>query len=95
MDLPDDLAGSLAQFTIDYIEMPPRRKAVLSVQIPEGVVIVFDPVTLGRQIIAAKGESTRDRQYRTAGGRSFWGPNGTCRNACEHVGAPQLGERLG
>jgi hypothetical protein len=35
---------------------------VPSVQIPEGFVIVFDPVTHGRQIIAVNGESTRDRQ---------------------------------
>jgi hypothetical protein len=62
MDLPDDLAPSLAEFTIDSIEVPPGGKAVLSVQIPEGFVIVFDPVTHGRQIIAVKGEPTRDRQ---------------------------------
>jgi len=62
MDLPGDLAASLAEFTIDSIEVPPGAKAVLSVQIPEGFVIVFDPVTHGRQIIAVKGEPTRDRQ---------------------------------
>jgi hypothetical protein len=62
MDLPDDLAASLAEFTIDSIEVPPSAKAVLSVQIPEGFAIVFDPVTHGRQIIAVKGEPTRDRQ---------------------------------
>src|SRR5215831_15996432 len=62
MDLPGDLAASLAEFTIDSIEVPPSAKAVLSVQIPEGFVIVFDPVTHGRQIIAVEGEPTRDRQ---------------------------------
>src|ERR1700756_5603624 len=62
MDLPEDLAASLAGFTIDSIEVPPGAKAVLSVQIPEGFVIVFDPVTHGRQIIAVKGEPTRDKQ---------------------------------
>ena len=62
MDLPDDLAASLAEFTINFIEVPPATKAVLSVQLPEGVVIVFDPVTHGRQIIGVKGEPTRDRQ---------------------------------
>jgi class 3 adenylate cyclase len=62
MDLPDELAASLAEFTIDSIEIPPASKAVLSVQLPEGVVIVFDPVTHGRQIITVKGEPTRDRQ---------------------------------
>jgi class 3 adenylate cyclase len=62
MDLPNDLAASLAEFTIDSIEVPPGAKAVLSVQVPEGFVIVFDPVTHGRQIIAVKGEPTRDKQ---------------------------------
>jgi len=62
MDLSDDLAASLAKFTIDSIEVPPGAKAVLSVQIPEGFVIVFDPVTHSRQTIAVKGEPTRDRQ---------------------------------
>jgi class 3 adenylate cyclase len=62
MDLPDDLAASLGEFTIDSIDVPPAGKAVLSVQLPEGFVIVFDPVTHGRQIIAVKGEPIRDRQ---------------------------------
>src|SRR3974390_3242642 len=62
MDVADDVATSLGEFTIDSIEVPPGAKAVLSVQIPEGFVIVFDPVTHSRQIIAVKGESTRDRQ---------------------------------
>ena len=62
MDLPDDLAASLAEFTIDSIEVPPAAKAVLSAQLPEGVVIAFDAVTHTRQIIAVKGEPTRDKQ---------------------------------
>jgi class 3 adenylate cyclase len=35
---------------------------VLSIPLPEGYVIVFDPVTHSRQIIAVKGEPTRERQ---------------------------------
>jgi len=62
MDLPENLEASLAEFTIDSIELPPAAKGVLSVQLPQGFVIVFDPVTHGRQIIAVKGEPTRDRQ---------------------------------
>jgi class 3 adenylate cyclase len=62
MDLPDDLAASLAEFTIDSLEVPSGAKALLSVQLPEGFVVVFDPVTHSRQIIAVKGEPTRDRQ---------------------------------
>ena len=62
MDLPENLEESLAEFTIDSIELPPGAKGVLSIQLPEGYVIVFDPVTHSRQIIAVKGEPTRDRQ---------------------------------
>jgi class 3 adenylate cyclase len=61
-DLPEDLEGALAEFTIESIELPPDGKAVLSVQLPEGFIIVFDPVTHGRQIIEVKGEPIRERQ---------------------------------
>ncbi len=38
---------------------------MLSVQLPSGFVIVFDPVTHGRQLIEVKGEPTRERQTLT------------------------------
>jgi class 3 adenylate cyclase len=62
VDLPDNLGDSLAEFTIDSIELPPGQKAVLSVQLPDDFVIVFDPVTHGTQFIGVKGEPTRERQ---------------------------------
>ncbi|HML08074.1 MAG TPA: adenylate/guanylate cyclase domain-containing protein [Xanthobacteraceae bacterium] len=62
VDLPEMLGDSLAEFTIDSIELPPGEKAVLSVQLPSDFVIVFDPVTHGTQFIDVKGEPTRERQ---------------------------------
>src|SRR5579862_1842279 len=62
VDLPETLADSLAGFTIDSIELPPGEKAVLSVQLPNELVIVFDPVTHGTQFLEVKGEPTRERQ---------------------------------
>jgi class 3 adenylate cyclase len=62
MDLPENLEESLAKFTLDSIELPPGAKGVLSIPLPEGYMIVFDPVTHSRQIIAVKGEPTRERQ---------------------------------
>jgi class 3 adenylate cyclase len=62
MDLPENLEESLAEFTLDSIELPPGSKGVLSIPLPEGYMIVFDPVTHSRQIIAVKGEPTRERQ---------------------------------
>src|SRR6202163_3464513 len=41
VDLPETLGDSLAEFTIDSIELPPGGKAVLSVQLPSDFVIAF------------------------------------------------------
>jgi class 3 adenylate cyclase len=62
VDLPENLGDSLAEFTVDSIELPPGGKAVLSVQLPNDFVIVFDPVTHGTQFLDIKGEPTRERQ---------------------------------
>ncbi|MGA2895361.1 MAG: DUF5939 domain-containing protein, partial [Xanthobacteraceae bacterium] len=62
VDLPEDLGDSLAEFTVDSIELAPGEKAVLSVQLPNEFVIAFDPVTHGTQFIDVKGEPTRERQ---------------------------------
>jgi class 3 adenylate cyclase len=62
VDLPENLDDSLAEFTIESIELPPGARAVLSVQLPSDFVIVFDPVTHGTQFLDIKGEPTRERQ---------------------------------
>jgi class 3 adenylate cyclase len=77
VDLPDTLAESLAEFTVDSIEMPPGEKAVLSVRLPNEFVIVFDPVTHGTQFIDVKGEPTRERQALTMVFNNVKAPVGT------------------
>src|SRR5579863_9350513 len=62
VDLPETLDKSLAEFTIDSIELPPGGRAVLSVQLPNDFVIAFDPVTHGTQFLDVKGEPTHERQ---------------------------------
>jgi class 3 adenylate cyclase len=62
VDLPDDLEEIFETVSIDSIELPPGEKAVLSVQLPDKFVIVFDPVTHSTQFLDVKGEPTRDRQ---------------------------------
>ena len=62
VDLPETLDKSLAEFTVDSIELPPGERAVLSVQLPNDFVIAFDPVTHGTQFIDIKGEPTQERQ---------------------------------
>jgi class 3 adenylate cyclase len=64
IDLPDDaeLKRLLEEITLESIELPPGEKALISVQLPEKFIIVFDPVTHGTQFIDVKGEPTRERQ---------------------------------
>ena len=76
-----DARGSLAEFTIETIELPPGEKAVLSVQLPNDFVIVFDPVTHGAQFIDVKGEPTRERQNAVDGVQQGQTPVGDDRAA--------------
>jgi class 3 adenylate cyclase len=62
VDLPETLGDSLAEFTIDSIELLPGERAVLSLELPKDFVILFDPVTHASQFIDVKGEPTRERQ---------------------------------
>jgi hypothetical protein len=62
VDLPETLGDSIAEFTVDSIDLPPGERAVLSVELPNDFVILFDPVTHGSQFIDVKGEPTRERQ---------------------------------
>jgi Family of unknown function (DUF5939) len=77
VDLPDTFGDSLAEFTIDSIELPPGEKAVLSVQLPNDFVIVSDPVTHGTQFIDVKGEPTHERQALTMVFNNVKAPVGT------------------
>ncbi len=77
IDLPDSLAETLAEFTIESIELPPGEKAVLSVQLPNDFVIVFDPVTHAAQFIDVQGEPTRERQSLTMVLNAVKAPVGT------------------
>src|SRR5262249_10296266 len=64
IDLPDDetLAGVLDEVTLEAVELPVGEKAILSLTLPPGTIIVFDPVTHSAQFIEVKGEPTRERQ---------------------------------
>ena len=63
-DLPDDetLAKLIKEITLDTVELPAGEKVVLSLQLPEAFVIVFDPVVHMSQFIEVKGEPTRKHQ---------------------------------
>jgi len=64
MDLPsqETLARVMEEVTLETVELPPGDKAILSLALPTGLAIVFDPVTHCAQFIEVKGEATRERQ---------------------------------
>src|SRR5262249_18091873 len=51
IDLPADLEKLLREVTLDSIDLPPGERASLSLRLPEGTVIVFDPVTHTAQFL--------------------------------------------
>jgi len=67
IDLPPHatLAKVMEEVTLENVELPPGDKAILSLALPLGLAIVFDPVTHCAQFIEAKGEITRERQSLT------------------------------
>src|SRR5467141_3537868 len=62
MDLPADLEKLLAEVTLETVDLPPGERAILSLQVPEGTLIVFDPVTHTAQFLDVSGEETSERQ---------------------------------
>jgi class 3 adenylate cyclase len=64
VDLPDDeaLAKWFKETTLDAVELSAGEKVVLSLQLPEGYVIVFDPVLHMSQHIEVTGEPARESQ---------------------------------
>src|SRR5256886_260541 len=64
VDLPDDetLAKWIKETTLDSLELSAGEKAVLSLQLPEGYVIVFDPVLHMSQHIEMTGKPARESQ---------------------------------
>jgi class 3 adenylate cyclase len=62
IDLPADLEKLLAEVTLEIVDLPPGERAILSLQLPKGTVIVFDPVTHTAQFLDVSGEEASERQ---------------------------------
>lgn len=63
-DIPAEGFDALVQeVVLDFVELPAGDKAVLSLQLPEAFVIVFDPVSHTTQFLDTRGAPTRDRQF--------------------------------
>src|ERR1700704_5325920 len=62
IDLPADLEKLLREVTLETIDLPPGERAILSLQLPKGTLIVFDPVTHTAQFLDVSGEEASERQ---------------------------------
>src|SRR3546814_7478378 len=63
VDLPEEKVETLVEeFILEALELPAGEKAIISLQLPEGFVIVFEPVTHAAQFLDVKGEPTKERQ---------------------------------
>ena len=62
IDLPADVEKLLEEVTLETVDLPPGERAILSLQVPEGTLIVFDPVTHTAQFLDVSGEEASERQ---------------------------------
>jgi class 3 adenylate cyclase len=62
IDLPADMEMLLREVTLETVDLPAGERAILSLQVPEGTLIVFDPVTHTAQFLEVSGEETSERQ---------------------------------
>src|SRR6476659_2557539 len=62
IDLPGDPEKLLREVTLEMVELPPGERAILSLQVREGTLIVFDPVTHTAQFLDVRGEEASERQ---------------------------------
>ena len=64
VDLPDDetFAKWIEETTLGILELSAGEKVMLSLQLPEGILDVYDPVVNMSQTIEVKGEPSRETQ---------------------------------
>src|ERR1700726_2550517 len=62
IDLPADPEKLLREVTLETVDLPPGERAILSLQLPKGAAIVFDPVTHTAQFLEVSGDEASERQ---------------------------------
>src|SRR6202790_4213466 len=62
IDLPADLEKLLRGVPLESVDFPHGERAILSLQLPKGTLIVFDPVTHTAQFLDVSGEEASERQ---------------------------------
>ncbi|MBC5768013.1 adenylate/guanylate cyclase domain-containing protein [Ramlibacter albus] len=59
---PEDFAKHMQDMVLDWVEIGAGEKATMSVQLPPGFIIAFEPVTHAAVFMDIQGEPTRERQ---------------------------------
>lgn len=62
IDLPGDPETVLGEVTLEMVDLPAGERAILSLHVPAGTLIVFDPVTHTAQFLEVSGEESTERQ---------------------------------
>jgi class 3 adenylate cyclase len=62
IELPLDLEKLLTEVTLETVDLPAGERAILSLHLPKGTLIVFDPVTHTAQFLDVGGEEANERQ---------------------------------
>src|ERR1700676_2189468 len=77
IDLPADLEKLLREVTLESVDLPPGERAILSLQLPKGTLIVFDPVTHTAQFLEVSGDEAGERQNLSVIFKKVQGPGDT------------------
>ena len=67
----------MKRFVVDWAELGPGEKATMSLQVTEGFLIVFEPVTHAAHFLDIKGEPTKERQEFGVVFNNVFSPTGT------------------
>ena len=61
-DLPEDIEGAINKNTLDLMDLAPGEKAAMSLTLPNGFVIAFDPVSHTSLFLEISGEEAHERR---------------------------------
>jgi class 3 adenylate cyclase len=61
-DLPEDIESAVDRVTLDAMELAPGERASMSLALPPGFIIAFDPVTHASIFLDVSGDETQERR---------------------------------
>ena len=61
-DLPEDIESAVGRVTLDQMELGPGERASMSLVLPKGFIIAFDPVTHASVFLDVSGDETQERR---------------------------------